>query len=148
MGLIREISCQGQIRTARADGNNLSIGLDQQASDLERRQRAAVAKDGIKLAVGVEPCQARHTSHHDLPIRLESECLWLVYVLAAEGDLDGSEGRIRDPGLAETKRFGGLPLEAIANRLGPNIVAVRLKDHWVDQLRCRRAGRHHRCRGY
>ncbi len=99
---------------------------------MESRQRAAAAKRGIQLAVGIEPCQARHTAHHDLPVRLESDCLWLVYVLAAEGDLDGSEGRIRDSCFAETKRFDGSPLEAVANSLGPNIVAVRLKDDWVN----------------
>jgi hypothetical protein len=50
-------------------------------------QATAVGKCGIQIAVGIEPGQAARNrravsigdaAHHDLPVQLESDCLWLV----------------------------------------------------------------------
>ncbi len=102
------------------------------------RQAAVVGKGGIQLAVGIEPGQAarnrravsvRDAAHHDLPVRLQSDCLRLVFRVAAEGEVSGTEGSIHDPGFEETLRFdGSVEVAAGANSLGHNIVTVRLKN--------------------
>jgi len=88
--LIGQVPCHCEISIEPADGNNLSICLDQQAEErLGACHRAADAKrvdgakGGIHLAVAIEPYQAAENrrvlvdkaTNHDLPIRLESDGL-------------------------------------------------------------------------
>ena len=59
-------------------------------------QDAVAGKRGIQIAVGIEPGQAARNrravsvgdaAHHDLPVRLESDCLRLVFRVATEGEV-------------------------------------------------------------
>src|SRR5579871_6308740 len=146
--LVRQISRQCQISIEFADGNNVSIRLDQKACErLLTRHRAAPTKrvggaeGGVSLAVGIETCQAAENwrievdqaADYDLPIRLQSYCpphrCSLGRVKRFKGT--GVEGCVHFPGFEETAHADlcSAALRIIgAARHGHNVVAVCLEN--------------------
>jgi len=148
--LIGQIPCHCEISIEPADGNNLSICLDQQTGErLVAGHRAADtkrvddAKSGIHLAVAIEPYQAAENrrvsvdepTNHDLPIRLESDSLSHRGSLLQVERLDiATEGCIHLACFEETRRTESRAKLTCAVRVkrairdGHNIVAIWLEN--------------------
>jgi hypothetical protein len=110
------------------DGDDVPVRLYQHSGDAKScGQRSARAECSVRYAVGIESCQTIAAADHDLPVRFESDCRWLILLLSSEGKLLGRENRIKNCCFAETKQFAGSLLEAVAHNRGLDKVAVGLE---------------------